>query len=36
VAFVKNEKDAVMALGQEMEESGTKEARADDQKVSEV
>ncbi len=35
-ALSKSEQDAVMALGQEMEEFGTKEAMADDQKVSEV
>ena len=35
-ALSKKEQDVVMALGQEMEEFGTKEAMADDQKVSEV
>jgi len=35
-ALSKKEQDTVMALGQEMEEFGTKEAMADDQKVSEV
>src|SRR4051812_315307 len=32
----KTEKDAIMAIGLEMEEFGTKEAMADDQKVSDV
>ena len=32
----KPQQDAIMALGQEMEEFGTKEAMADDQKVAEV
>ena len=35
-ALSKSEQDAVMAIGQEMEEFGTKEAMADDEKVSEV
>src|SRR3954447_5863517 len=35
-AMSKSEQDAVMALGQEMEDFGTKEAMIDDQKVSEV
>src|SRR5436853_2583613 len=35
-ALSKTEQDTVMALGQEMEEFGTKEAMADDQKVAEV
>src|SRR3954453_19499509 len=35
-ALAKKEQDAIMALGHEMEEFGTKEAMADDQKVSEV
>ena len=35
-ALTKNEQDAIMALGAEMEEFGTKEAMADDQKVAEV
>jgi TRAP-type C4-dicarboxylate transport system substrate-binding protein len=35
-ALSKKEQDTVMALGQEMEEFGTKEAMADDQKVSDV
>ena len=35
-ALSKKEQDTVMALGQEMEDFGTKEAMIDDQKVSEV
>ena len=35
-ALSKKEQDAIMAIGLEMEEFGTKEAMADDQKVSEV
>jgi TRAP-type C4-dicarboxylate transport system substrate-binding protein len=32
----KNQKDIIVALGEEMETFGTKEAMADDQKVAEV
>ena len=35
-ALTKSQQDAIMALGQEMEAFGTKEAMADDQKVAEV
>ncbi len=35
-ALSKKEQDAIMAIGQEMEEFGTKEAMADDQKVADV
>jgi TRAP-type C4-dicarboxylate transport system substrate-binding protein len=35
-ALSKKEQDAVMAIGLEMEEFGTKEAMADDQKVADV
>jgi TRAP-type C4-dicarboxylate transport system substrate-binding protein len=35
-ALPKDQKDAIMALGAELETFGTKEAMADDQKVAEV
>jgi len=35
-AMPKNQKDVIVALGEEMERFGTKEAMADDQKVAEV
>ena len=35
-AMPKNQKDIIVALGEEMETFGTKEAMADDQKVAEV
>ncbi len=35
-ALTKGQQDAIMAIGAEMEEFGTKEAMADDQKVAEV
>ena len=35
-ALTKNQQDAIMAIGLEMEAFGTKEAMADDQKVAEV
>src|SRR5215475_4799154 len=35
-ALPKNQQDAIMAIGQEMEQFGTKEAMADDERISEV
>jgi TRAP-type C4-dicarboxylate transport system substrate-binding protein len=35
-ALTKSQQDAIMALGAELEEFGTKEAMADDQKVADV